>query len=206
MDTPTLSEVMSDLLDHWQNQIHTAMPGTVRAFNIVKNTADIEPGLEVAGERLPVIPDVYVIWPLAYRALSPGEHVLLVFCEAEIGAWRARGATGAASHEQRHCLDGAVAIAGLRNVGDVLGYVNGTVVPGNPVHLSEHDAAQFSLRATDFAAMLTGIPGGFLQELAAWVVLVGAATGVPSASLTAAIGTYMTRITSDLLTPKVLVP
>jgi hypothetical protein len=93
---PDLAELIRRALDARLTNVHTALVGTVIAFNSSDNTADIQPGPsravltvdnEVAYEPLPAVPKVPV---LAYGtersfvqiALKQGDSVLLLVNEA----------------------------------------------------------------------------------------------------------------------------
>lgn len=210
MDTPSFPEVLGKMLESWQNTVHTAFPGTVRAFSASTFCADVEPGVEMAGERLPILPAIPVVWPLAYRALEVGETVLVICCEAELSAWRQRGTAGPPADEGRHSLTGAVVIAGLRTTQNVPSYTAGTVLPGDPICLSGYDAAQQTVRATAWAA---GVDD-FLAKLALW--LAWATAGIQTiypltpptllSDLVTAIAAYRTGLSSTYLSDKVKIP
>jgi len=156
MDAPTWAEVLSEILDERAGAIHTAMPGLVRRYDHTSQTAHIEPQLRIDGAELPVIPDVPVVWPLAYRDLTAGETVLLVFCESDIGLWRQQGEAGEPQDAGRHGLHGAVAIAGLARASATKTFTAGsTVLPGTDLRLGVATAAQGVLQGTAYQAAMS---------------------------------------------------
>lgn len=187
MDHPTWTEVLEDVLEHRVGQIHTAMPGKVVSYSQSTQVADIEPQLRVDGQELPVIPSVPVVWPCAYSDISAGDTVLLIFCEGDIGLWRAQGEAGEPNDVGRHGLHGAVALAGLRTSGSPLTHVAGsTVLPGLDVRLSDPTAANKVLRGSALALDWLNItPPGFLVALKAWAAAVSGAAGLGGPTLAA---------------------
>ena len=124
---PTLTEVIREALDARLESVRVAMPGIVQAYNAATQSADVLPSvrgsvLEVDGsltpEALPVIPDVPVMFPRAGGfflsfPLIPGDSVLLVFSESDLGEWRRVGSVVDPGDTRRHTLAGAIAIPGL---------------------------------------------------------------------------------------------
>lgn len=128
----------SDVLEAHLNgallDLHTALPGVVKSYDATKQVADIQPtikrvdrdenGAKVAIDP-PVISSVPIMWPRAGGyfitfPLAPGDSVLLVFCESELGAWLDSGQVAHPGDEGRHTLAGAVAIPGLFPVAGAL--------------------------------------------------------------------------------------
>jgi hypothetical protein len=122
-----------------KRQSHTNLPGIVVTYNATTKRADIQPGLnrlvptdvdgEFSSERLPVIPDVPVVWPAGGGSwfqgdLIPGEGVLLVCCEADPSEFLRRGSVSDPADVRTASLAHAVAIPGLRP--------DGSVIPASP--------------------------------------------------------------------------
>ena len=123
--TPTTAELLRLAIDANRRELHTAMPGVVKAVDAGAGTVDVQPQLQVPGrdsggepETLPILPDVPVAFPrmggFSLRMpVTAGDTVLLVFCERDIGAWQVRGEPGVPGDDRPHSLAGAVAIPGL---------------------------------------------------------------------------------------------
>jgi hypothetical protein len=122
-----------------QRQSHTNLPGIVVSYNAATKRADVQPALnrlvpteidgEFTSEKLPVIPDVPVMWPAGGGSwfqgdLLPGEGVLLVCCEADPSEYLRRGSVSDPADVRRASLAHAVAIPGLR--------ADGSVIPASP--------------------------------------------------------------------------
>jgi hypothetical protein len=125
--TPTLPDLLRDVLDQWVSGIHTAMPGVIKAYDAATQLADVKPQIKTAlrkrdgsyvTEDLPLIASVPVLHPRSGTAwvhlpLAVGDTVLLVFCERDINEWRRMGADVDPNDLRTHGLSGAVAIPGL---------------------------------------------------------------------------------------------
>jgi hypothetical protein len=108
-------------------EVHTAIPGRVESYDAATQTADVLPlvqtfALQEDGTRLPVtlpvLPAIPVVQPGAngFRVTYPvaaGDTVLVVFTEASLDAWQARGGLVDPADPRRHHLADAVAIVGL---------------------------------------------------------------------------------------------
>lgn len=134
-DTPvSFAETMREIVESFSQDLHVALPGTVDSYDEDTQTADIVPGLaryvparddeaEDKTEVLPILSGVPVVWPygngmFVHTGLVRGDSVLLVFCSADPGAWRAGdGSQVDPNHPLRFGLGGAVAIPGLRRRG-----------------------------------------------------------------------------------------
>ena len=126
MERITPAETLRRVLDARLADLHTALPGRVRAYDAATQTADIEPMIkrgvptggeedEVALETLPVLPSVPVLFPSGGQCfvtfpLAVGDPVLLVFSERETSQFRATGAVSDPGVPTMHGLSGAVAI------------------------------------------------------------------------------------------------
>lgn len=126
MERITPAETLRRVLDARLADLHTALPGRVRAYDAATQTADIEPMIkrgvptggeedEVALETLPVLPSVPVLFPSGGQCfvtfpLAVGDPVLLVFSERDTNQFRATGAVSDPGVPTMHGLSGAVAI------------------------------------------------------------------------------------------------
>lgn len=128
------SDVLDARFDAALLDLHTALPGVVKSYDATKQVADIQPTIkridrDENGAKVvldpPVISSVPIVWPRAGGyfltfPLAPGDSVLLVFCESDLGAWLDSGAVAHPGDEGRHTLSGAVAIPGLFPVAGAL--------------------------------------------------------------------------------------
>jgi hypothetical protein len=151
-DRITPAETLRRVLDSRLTDLHTALPGRVRSYDVSTQTADVEPmikrGVPTGGEEdaidletLPVLPSVPVLFPTGGNCfvtfpLAVGDPVLIVFCERDTNHFRATGAVSDPGVPTMHGLGGAVAIPcaigprsaalpGVSSTDMVLGRVNG---------------------------------------------------------------------------------
>lgn len=125
--TPTVADVIRKAIESRLADVHTAMPGKVKSYDRVTQTADVMPLVNAVApmadgsdelEELPVIPNVRVLWPRAggaylHMPMAAGDYVLLVFNEAAIGHWRAgAGEPAPPGDVSRHSLSYPYAIPG----------------------------------------------------------------------------------------------
>lgn len=125
--TPTLEDVLAEILDARSAEIRVALPGKVVRYDAVKQVADIQPQLkdayvndegEVVARDFPVIPNVpvqflrgggfFVVVPIA-----AGDTGLLIFNDLPIDRWRASGQASHPGDIRRHSLTSAVFVPGL---------------------------------------------------------------------------------------------
>ena len=136
--------------------LHVAIPGRVESYDSTKQRATVQPAIkrahiDEAGNRvveaLPPIPDVPVVFPGGggYRLTFPiqrGDGVLLVFSEASMDKWLAKGGVVDPVDDRRHDLTDAIAVPGLRSFATPL-----TDVPTDGISLGV-DAGGLELRIT----------------------------------------------------------
>lgn len=168
------SDVLDARFDAALLDLHTALPGVVKSYDATKQVADIQPTIkridrDENGTKVvldpPVISSVPILWPRAGGyfvtfPLAPGDSVLLVFCESELGAWLDSGQVAHPGDEGRHTLSGAVAIPGLFPVAGALGA--GDAGTGHMV-LGKVGGPQIHI---DAATVQLGGPGGSFVALA----------------------------------------
>lgn len=86
---PPWSEVLDRVLDSRLRSVHTALPGTITAYDAAAMTATVEVAVELeaaagAFERVPPLADVPVVTPGAWAA---GDRCLLAFSEESFSKW-----------------------------------------------------------------------------------------------------------------------
>lgn len=125
--TPRTAELYARLFEENGAVLRVAMPGKVESYDSTTRTATVKPMQRVplrggdADERtayeLDAIHAVPVVWP-GQVSLAPGDGVLLVFCDYDLGSWRdGAGKTPAdPGDETTHGPSGAVCIPGLDTV------------------------------------------------------------------------------------------
>lgn len=124
---PSREELIRGWIELYLQDLHTAMPGVVEAYDPGTQRATVRPTVRHAVlqpdgstvyEDLPPLPEVPVLFPRTagwFLALpvNAGDTVLLVFNEAATGAWEAGdGATAHPGDLRRHHLSYPVALLG----------------------------------------------------------------------------------------------
>jgi hypothetical protein len=126
-DDVSEAEVIQAAIDSRWLDLHKAGPARVESYNAQASTVVVTPVLwrqiptddgDYVAEELPQIPDVRIAWPLAggfgvTLPIQKGDFVLVLFCDAPLGAWRQSGQPGDPGDPERHGLSGAVAIPGV---------------------------------------------------------------------------------------------
>ncbi len=130
--TPTLADVINTALENRLIDVHTAMPGTVVTYNASSKTADIAPQFKRSlrdedegrvSETIPNFPNVPVVFPgggqfeISWQ-LNPGDYVMVIFSERNIGEWQQSGRAVDPGDLRTHELSGAVAFPGIRPATD----------------------------------------------------------------------------------------
>jgi hypothetical protein len=85
--------------------VHTSIPARVASYLPLLQQIACEPVIE----GMPKLEDVPVLWPrgggyMQHFPLAAGDHVLLVFCEADFNPWRLSGSALAPAMLKRHGL------------------------------------------------------------------------------------------------------
>lgn len=110
--------------DNLQSKIWTALPGIVKAVNLVAQTVSVQPtiqGVQSDAEdndtlvNLPLLVDVPICWPRAggFALTFPvavGDEVLVVFSARAIDSWWQSGGIGAPVESRMHDLSDGFAI------------------------------------------------------------------------------------------------
>ena len=103
---PSWNEVLDTVLTSRLRSVHTAMPGTITAYDADEQTATVELAVHLetttgAFERVPPLADVPVLHPGAWAA---GDRCLLVFAEEDPSKWWDTASVEPPQVLQRHGL------------------------------------------------------------------------------------------------------
>lgn len=187
--TARQAEILRRVLESDRLDLHVALPGRIRSYDRASGTAEVEiqvrrvlpSGDETvadATEDYPILPGVPVLFPRAtgsggYLAirLAAGDHVWVMFSEADLGQWRATGEVSDPGLATRHGLSGAVAIPGLHH-------------RGNP-----------NADAPAEADVAIGVEGGTAIEVYPGQINVG---GSQTLALSSPLGSILNAIVTDL--------
>ena len=125
--SPEDEEVMSLAVNHYLQDVHTCMPGTITEYDPVKQRVSVKPSIKrrivhsdgtEATEEIPVIPNVPMQFPRgggAFFALpmKKGDPVLLHFAERSIDSWASSSGGVVDPNDVRmHDLTDAIATPG----------------------------------------------------------------------------------------------
>jgi len=158
-----MAEVIRRAIESRLVDVHTALPATVVSYDETKQTATVRPGVQRAIqnasdgskilEDLPTIQDVPVAWPrgggggwFLTMPLAAWDTGLLIFCERDIGMWRATGEYRAVDpgDQRTHGLSGAVFLPGLKLASKAIsGLPANEAVLAGAVRLGAKDATDY---------------------------------------------------------------
>lgn len=126
--TPTLQSLLQLSVKNALKEVHTSMPACVESYDREKQICSVVPclkrvysdGREVT---LPLISNVPVCFQGSndvhiHFDLKKGDEVLLVFSERSIDKWIVNGGTLASGDRRMFDLSDAIAIPGLRAIGN----------------------------------------------------------------------------------------
>lgn len=127
MTTPTLAGAVRRSVAERLREMNTSIPARVESFDSAARTITAQPLIEVAykdetgarrTEKLAAIPHVPVAFPGSRSIriefpLVKGDTVLLMFCQASIDRWFARGGVVDPGDDRHHALSDAIAIPGV---------------------------------------------------------------------------------------------
>ncbi len=190
--TPGPLEALEIFLNASRVDTHVALPGRVESYDADKQVADVKPMVKrVARDQddvrsvdsLQVLSAVPVAFPrgggyLMTFPLAAGDTGLLVFCERDIGAWRASGQDSDPSDEGLHTLAGAVFYPGLHTEANALA--------ARPDHLvlAKDGGPELHIGSTTVDVGAEG--GDFMikasTDFIAWMSAVTSFTGAPPPS------------------------
>lgn len=132
---PELDELLTLVLDRRLEEVHTAMPGVVTAYDATTQQCSVQPSISLAyedevGKRVvetpPVITNVPVAFPRGggFRLTFPlaaGDEVLLVFSMRSIDRYQTKGGVVDPGDDRRFHLADAMAIPGIGKAGSLAG-------------------------------------------------------------------------------------
>lgn len=125
--TPGLDEVISLAMDRRLEEVYTAIPARVTAYDPVTQQCHAQPSIKLAYENEegtrtvedpPVVTNVPVMWPRGggFRLTFPlaaGDDVLLVFSMRSIDLWQERGGCLDPQDDRRFHISDAIAVPGM---------------------------------------------------------------------------------------------
>ncbi len=123
IETPTLAQVLRDVLESRLCDVHTALPGEIVSYSSITKLATVKPLLKrkyATGElvSLPNIQNVPVNHPRTkdsgiHLPIKKGDGVLIVFIERSIDKWISQGGEVSPEDPRKHSLSDAICIPGL---------------------------------------------------------------------------------------------
>lgn len=133
-DDSTLEGFTARAQDSRLEDVWTAIPGIVLAYDAVRQVATVQVAIrrvtpneadEYGPEDVDSVPAVPVLWPRVagfsyHMSLPVGSSVLLVCCARDIAAWRQTAQVSSPGDLRLHSLSHAVAIPGLVPNRDVM--------------------------------------------------------------------------------------
>lgn len=209
--TPSLAEVLRAALAADRADLHGPMPGRVTSFDAGRRRASVQPllrrgFLDEAGRRqselLPIVNDVPVIFLGSGGArikfpVRPGDIVLLLFAEASLDLWLAKGGDVDPGDDRRFSLSDGIAIPGLMHAaGDAARLIEFT---DTEILLGGAAALDGLIKGTAYNAALQT----FLTALGAFVTAIVNDTGAPAAAkaaMNAAINTFKSAASAAVST------
>lgn len=116
MTSPT--DIFRDSVTAMLCNVHTALPGIVKAYDPVTNKATIQPALNknfTSGvEPMPILENVPIMFPTnIVFPVNNGDYVLLIFAERSMDLWLSVGGQVTPNDPRKFDLSDAIAIPGL---------------------------------------------------------------------------------------------
>jgi hypothetical protein len=119
------SDIITNTIQANLNNLHTALPGIIIAFDPATNKARIQPALnkkflnDSQGNPLPILENVPVMFPGGGSfnitfPINEGDYVLLIFIERSIDLWKSVGGQVTPNDPRKFNLSDAIAIPGLQ--------------------------------------------------------------------------------------------
>lgn len=122
------------MLEAWQFELHTAMPGIVESFDPARMTVSVQPAIRGAVKRrdgsvystpLPMLVDVPVCFQggggyIATFPIKKGDDCLVIFSERCIDAWWQSGGVQEPVEFRMHDLSDGFALVGVRSQPNVV--------------------------------------------------------------------------------------
>lgn len=153
----SLDTVIQTGIDSNLKDLHTCLPGEVISFSASTQTADIQPSIKRVINGSPVNLPVLKAVPVRFQRsadfavtfpLSPGDHVMVIFCERSIDSWLELGGIQDPLDVRRHHLSDAFALPMM--------YPNTNVVP-------DMDPANLQIKTISGNVKITVRPDGTLD-------------------------------------------
>lgn len=144
--TSRATDTFSTVFEHHITNIHVALPGQIESYDASQCRASVQPLIKKKllhpqtqtqnGQILsmPIINNVPVIFPTSKNSgitfhVEPGDTVLLIFCERNIGNWLINGGEVEPADSRKFDLSDAVAVPGLKYFNDEsIEDINGTLL------------------------------------------------------------------------------
>ncbi|MGL5433815.1 MAG: Gp138 family membrane-puncturing spike protein [Lachnospiraceae bacterium] len=113
------TQAMKNMVNSAVNNVHTALPGTIRTYDSAKGLCTVKPAGSIKTTTgtmdYPEITGVPIVSPDALATpIKAGDTVLLIICEGSIAGFLSGKTEVATLH---HSLSNAVCIPNLRKVG-----------------------------------------------------------------------------------------
>jgi len=122
--TPEEAEVLFEAMESRLIDVHTALPGLIGSYDPATQTAEIDLGVsrmiegddgKLVAEALPRLPNVRVGFPIGggffiSLPMQKGDRVFVIFSEASIDQFRAKGTAGTPGDGRRFTLAGSFAL------------------------------------------------------------------------------------------------
>lgn len=128
-EKPTLATLLQTAIDARLCDVHTSLPGIVKSYDRVTQTAKIQPSLmrKYSDGRvvsLPIINRVPIIFPRSkgkfiHFDLEPGDEVTLVFSERSLDTWKEKGGLVSPNDPRKFSLSDAKAYPGGSSIPNV---------------------------------------------------------------------------------------
>jgi hypothetical protein len=164
---PSWPEILDALQARTQRAIHTALPGTVKSYDVATQVATVQLVVQLEGVTVPPLADVPVCWPggaagFLHVPLAAGDPVLVVFAEEDFSRWWDTGSISAPTVLARHGLH-AIAIPGLRRAAAPHSVTGGhvTLAATSELRLGSDAASAFVALANLVDARLSAIVSAF---------------------------------------------
>ncbi len=213
MSIDSLAELIRKAIDSRTLDLHTALPAKVVLYNpatvtiqaqpVITRPVEVEdnPLLKFMYEILPVLHDVPVCFPRGGSTsitwpISTGDHVLIIFSEADISQWAITGQLANPDYIRRHGLQGGLALPCLGSQIEPLpsAVIPGLVVTAGDIRLGSLTATEF---ATKSASLIAALDAAIAAGIAAAVPNDGGAaalTALQSSWNGAKAGTAATKV------------
>jgi hypothetical protein len=151
---PSWPEILQSVTAAALKGVHTALPATVKSYDVATQVASVELVIQLEGQTVPPLSDVPVVWPggaagFLHVPLAAGDPVLVVFSEEDFSKYWDTGSISAPASLARHGLH-AIAIPGLRRAAAPLAVTAGHVTLGaaSELRLGADAASAFVALAT----------------------------------------------------------